>query len=70
MKYFKFNYDGSRLFSSSLKVQFEDMLGTIWNNGLPFLSGVLLITTGDIMYVTLFIIPAFFKFEFRFFNTK
>ena len=69
MKYIKFSYDFSRIFGN-LKVQFEDALGTLWNNGLPFLSGVLFVSTENLWYLLLFFIPALLEFKFRFINEK
>lgn len=67
---FKFEYDGSKMFSMNPIHILEDIINTLWNNGLPFISAVMLIKTENIVWVSLFLLPALFTLNFRITESK
>lgn len=64
-KYANIKYEGKNLFSSNILVFIETIVNSTYNNVLPFISGAMLIKTGNIVWITLFLIPAIFTLDFK-----
>lgn len=54
------NISIKRMFTTNFELILADLITCLYNNGLPFLSGVLILRTSNIAFIFLLVIPSLF----------